>query len=338
MTRGFWSDNASGVHPRVLAALAEANEGHAAAYGADRWTAALRERITDHFGPDATVHPVFNGTGANVLAAQAMLRPWEALVAPATSHMLTDESTAPQRIGGTRILPVPHTAGKADAAAVVAALQAPRRSVHQPEPAALSLTQATEYGTVYSAAELDEFATLAARHGARLHLDGARLANAAVRLGTGLVGAAGGAALISFGGTKNGALGAEAVIATDTAFAEPLERLRKASAQLASKQRFLSAQLLALLEDDLWRRNAAHANAAATRLAEGLAELGLQPRYPVEANAVFIPVPEGRAAEIAAVLPVVPWDASTLRAVASFDTTEDDIDALLTGLAPLVES
>lgn len=332
MTRGFHSDNASGVHPRVLAALAEANEGHAPAYGADRWTAELGERVRDLFGPEAAVLPVFNGTGANVLAAQALLEPWEALVATSESHMVNDESTAPQRVGGTRIITVPHDHGKALPDALETVFTGYDGTVHRPRPAAVSLAQATELGTVYDDRDLDALRSLADRHGARLHLDGARLANAAVRLGTGLAGAARGADVISFGGTKNGLLGAEAVIALGGGLAERATWLRKASTQLASKMRFLSAQLLALLEGELWRENAERANAAADLLAERLRGLGVEPVHPVQANAVFIPVPVSAVSRIVAEAPVYAWEAGVLRAVASFDTTEEDVDGFVTAL------
>lgn len=336
VARGFLSDNASGVHPRVLAALTAANEGHVPSYGADPLTAALEERARDVFGPDATIFPVFNGTGANVIAVQALLQRWDAVVATVDSHMVNDESTAPQLVGGTRIVTVPSDAGKATPELLAPAFDAYDGTVHHARPAAISLAQSTELGTTYT---LDELATLtgyARERGARVHLDGARLSNAAARLGTGLRELTSGVDVLSFGGTKNGLLLGDAVVVLDPALAEPVARLRKASTQLASKLRFVSAQLLALLEDDLWRENAGRANAAADLLAERLAALGITPRYPVGANAVFIPVPPGVLARVVAEAPVLAWDAETVRAVASFDTTEDDVDALVAALAPLL--
>lgn len=332
MTRGFHSDNASGIHTRVLEAIAQANTGHAPAYGSDRWTAELQERVVEHFGEQTEVFPVFNGTGANVLAAQAMLEPWEALIAGGESHMLNDESTAPQRVGGTRMLSIDHVDAKVTPAGMAAVYDGYDGTVHRPKPAALTIAQATEMGTVYSPDELAALRAEADRRGARLHIDGARLANAAVSLGGSLAEASAGADCLSFGGTKNGLLGAEALITFDPQLAERARWLRKASTQLASKMRFLSAQLLALFEDELWRENAERANAAATYLAERLADLGLTPAHPVQANAVFIPVPAEKVPAIAAELPVHPWTATVVRAVASFDTEAEDVDALVRGL------
>ncbi|MFD1716964.1 threonine aldolase family protein [Georgenia deserti] len=337
MTRGFLSDNASGVHPRVLAALSAANEGHTSAYGDDPWTAELGERVRDLFGDDAAVFPVFNGTGANVVALQSLIRRWEAVVTTTVSHVANDESTAPEMVGGMRLTTVPHTQGKLTPGALAGPFDADDGTVHHARPAAVSLAQVTETGTVYRPEELAAVIAAARGRGARVHLDGARLANAAVALGTDLAGSAGGADVVSFGGTKNGLLLGEAVITRGPDLAEPVDRLRKASTQLASKMRFLSAQLLALLSDDLWRENAARANDAARVLAERLAALGVTPRYPVEANLVFIPVRPERRAEVVAAAPVLPWDTSTVRAVASFDTTEEDVDALVTALVPYLE-
>ncbi|GAA3514615.1 threonine aldolase family protein [Georgenia daeguensis] len=336
VTRGFLSDNASGVHPKVLAALTAANEGHVPSYGADPFTAALQERARDIFGPDATIFPVFNGTGANVVAVQAMLQRWDAVVATVDSHMVNDESTAPQLVGGTRIVTVRSDAGKATPELLAPAFDAYDGTVHHARPAAITVAQSTELGTTYTLDELAALTGFARERGARVHLDGARVANAAARLGTGLRELTSGVDVLSFGGTKNGLLLGDAVVVLDPALAEAVDRLRKASTQLASKLRFVSAQLLALLEDDLWRVNAARANAAADLLAERLAALGVAPRYPVEANAVFIPVPPGVRARVVAEAPVLAWDAGTVRAVASFDTTEEDVDALVATLAPLL--
>ncbi len=334
-TRGFTSDNASGAHPAVLAALAAAAEGHAPSYGGDRITAALGERVRELFGQTASIYPVFNGTGANITAVTALLNRWDAVVAAEHAHLVTDESTAPQLIGGMAVRTLPAPEGRIAAADLRDLLAGGRDNVHRARPGALSLTQSTELGTVYSPAQLAELSGLAREGGLGVHVDGARLANAAAHLGSSLAELTTGVDVVSFGATKNGALFGDAVIVLEPALAEPVERLRKASTQLASKMRFVSAQLLALLTDDLWRATAQHANDAATHLATRLEEeLGVQPRYPVQANAVFIPVPPAVVATAVAELPVLAWDtsAATLRAVCSFDTTEEDIDALVTGL------
>ncbi|MFH5822347.1 threonine aldolase family protein [Georgenia sp. AZ-5] len=331
--RGFTSDNASGVHPAVLAALAAANDGHVPSYGADPYTAALEERARDVFGPDATIFPVFNGTGANVVAVQALLQRWDAVVATVDSHMVNDESTAPQLVGGARLLTVPSEAGKATQELLAPAFDSYDGSVHHARPSAVTLAQSTELGTTYTVAELEALTAFARSRGARVHVDGARLANAAARLGVPLraVTTDVGVDVLSFGGTKNGLLLGDAVVVLDPALAEPVARLRKASTQLASKMRFVSAQLLALLEDDLWRRNALRANAVADLLAARLRERGIEPVYPVEANAVFIPVPPEALPAVVAEAPVLAWDAraGVVRAVASFDTTEEDVEALV---------
>lgn len=332
--RGFWSDNASGVHPALLEAIGQASAGHAPSYGADRWTAALDEAAPEYFGAGARIFPVFNGTGANVIAVQALLRRWERAVASGVSHMVHDESSAPQLVGGIPIATVPDAAGKLDPAALAPALASYDGSVHQARPGAVSVAQATELGTVYSRAELAAVVDVAHAHGARVHLDGARLANAAVGLGCGLVDLTGGLGVdvVSFGGTKNGMLVGDAVVVYDEALADAVDHLRKASTQLASKLRFVSAQLLTLLTTGLWERNARAANGVAALLAARLeSELGVLPVHPVDANAVFFALPPAAAARLVAAAPVLAWDpaAGVVRAVASFDSTQEDVAALV---------
>ncbi|MHB1065438.1 MAG: threonine aldolase family protein [Georgenia sp.] len=334
-SRGFLSDNASGVHPAVLAAIVDANEGHAPSYGADPLTAALEERVRDLFGPGAGIYPVFNGTGANVIALQALLQRWEAAVTTAESHMVTDESTAPQLVGGIPFRIAGSVTGRTTPELLARVFDTDDGSVHHARPAAITVAQSTELGTTYPAADLAAIGAFARSRGARLHIDGARLANAAARLGTTLAALTtdAGADVVSFGGTKNGLLLGDAVLVLDPTLAEPVERLRKATGQLASKMRFVSAQLLALLDGDLWHRNAARANAAADLLVERLRRIDLEPVYPVEANAVFIPVPAAALHRVVAAAPVLAWDATTVRAVASFDTTADDVEGLVAALA-----
>ncbi|WP_324653295.1 threonine aldolase family protein [Georgenia sp. H159] len=338
-TRGFTSDNASGAHPAVLAALGAAAEGHAASFGADRLTAALDERAREVFGPSATILPVFNGTGANVIGVTALLQRWDAVVVSEHAHLANDESTAPQLIGGMAVRTLPAPAGKLGVADLTELLAADDGSVHHARPAAVSLTQSTELGTVYTPEELTALVRVARARGVRVHVDGARLANAAARLGTSLAALTSdlGVDVVSLGATKNGALFGDAVVVLDPALVEPVARLRKATTQLASKMRFVSAQLLALLTDDLWRTTAGHANAAADHLAGLLrSELGVEPAYPVEANAVFVPVPQHSLGAVTEQLPVLPWERDVVRAVCSFDTTEEDVTTLVTGLARLL--
>ena len=331
--RGFTSDNASGVHPAVLAAIAAAGDGHEPSYGADRTTAALAETVAEIFGPGARIFPVFNGTGANVVALQAMLQRWDAAVATEVSHIVTDESTAPQVVGGTRIVTVAHVGGKVTPATLAPAFDAYDGTVHHARPAALSVAQSTELGTVYGGDELAAVTGLARARDARVHVDGARLANAAARRDVGLAEACAGADVVSLGATKNGAMFGDAVLVLDPALAEPVDRLRKASTQLASKMRFVSAQLLALLTDDLWLTNARHANAVADHLAARLGDVGVPLRHPVEANAVFFVVDPPVLPALLAEAPVLAWDAGTARAVASYDSTEEDVEALVAAVA-----
>ena len=339
--RGFTSDNASGAHPRVLAALLAAGDGHALSYGADDVTSALDERVREVFGSDAAILPVFNGTGANVVALTALLQRWDAVVASEHAHLATDESTAPHLVGGFGVRTLPARAGKLAAADLTALLAREDGSVHRARPAAVTLTQSTELGTVYTPAELADITGAARAHGVPVHVDGARLANAAARLDSSLAAltTAPGASVGSLGAPKNGALFGDAVVVLDPALVEPVARLRKSTTQLASKMRFVSAQILALLTDDLWRSAAQQANDAADHLAARLrAELGIEPVHPVEANAVFLPVPAGRVTAVTQELPVLAWDrpAGVLRAVCSFDTTEEDIAALVSGLGRLL--
>ncbi|HLV04042.1 MAG TPA: aminotransferase class V-fold PLP-dependent enzyme [Actinomycetaceae bacterium] len=337
--RSFTSDNASGAHPRVLTALAAAAEGHAPSYGADAVTRELEERARAVFGPSAAIFPVLNGTGANVVSLAASLQRWDAVVATEHAHLATDESTAPHLVAGVAVRTLPAPTGTMTAGDLAALLADDDGSVHHARPAALSLTQSTELGTVYRPAELAALTEAAHGHGMVVHVDGARLANAAARLDTSLAEQTRGVDVLSFGATKNGGLFGDAVVVLDPDLAEPVARLRKAATQLASKMRFVSAQLLALLTDDLWRRTAQHANDAADHLAQRLRyDLGIEPVYPVEANAVFLPVPPDLLGAVTAELPVLPWDrrAGVLRAVCSFDTTEEDVAGLVTGLGRIL--
>ena len=338
MTRGFLSDNSSGAHPAVLAALAAANEGHAPSYGADPLTAALEERVRDLFGPHAQVFPVFNGTGANVVALKALLRPWEAAVATAESHMVTDESTAPQLVGGMRLVTVPAVAGKATPALLAPAFDADDGTVHHARPAAVTVAQSTELGTTYTSAELAELTAFARARGARVHVDGARLANAAARLGTSLraLTTDAGVDVVSFGATKNGALLGDAVIVLAPDLAEPVARLRKADhpAGLQDALRLGPAARPAHRRPVAAQRQPTPTPPPTCSSAR-LRELGVDPVYPVEANAVFVPVPPAALPAVVAEAPVLTWDAraGVVRAVASFDTTEEDVDALVAVLA-----
>ncbi len=250
--RGFASDNYAGVHPEALAAVAAANAGHAVSYGGDPYTARLQEVVREHFGPRAEVLPVLNGTGANVVALTSVLPRWGAVVTAATAHVNTDEAGAPERVAGLKLLTVPSPDGKLTPELVDREAWG-WGNEHRAQPLAVSLTQSTELGTLYAPAELRALADHAHQRGMAVHLDGARLWNAAAALGVTLreLTTDVGVDVVSLGGTKNGLLGVEAVVVLDPERATGLPHLRKLTMQLASKMRFASAQLLALFDDGL---------------------------------------------------------------------------------------
>ncbi|MCD9199388.1 threonine aldolase family protein [Aeromicrobium wangtongii] len=334
--RSFASDNYAGAHPEVLAAMAAANGGHQASYGHDAYTQRLVQVLRGHFGEQAEVFPVFNGTGANVVALTGMLPRWGAVVTTSTAHVHTDENGAPERIGGLKLLTVDTPDGKLTPELIDRQAWG-WGNEHRAQPLAVSITQTTELGTRYTAREIRAIADHVHAHGMTLHMDGARIANAAAGLGLPLreLTTAAGVDILSLGGTKNGALNAEAVVVLDPSVAEGLTYLRKLTMQLASKMRFVSAQLLALYEDDLYLRSATHANAMAVRLRTSLEELvsrgeitGLRFSQPTEANAVFAVLAPEAADAIRERFAFYDWNSATgeVRWMTAFDTTEADVD------------
>jgi threonine aldolase len=279
---------------------------------------------------------VFNGTGANVVGLQSMTSRWGAVICAASAHVNADENAAPERLAGLKLLPVPTADGKLTPELIDREAWG-AEDFHRAQPQVVSLTQSSELGTVYSLDELRVVADHAQTSGLRLHLDGSRLSNAAAALGCSLADATAGVDVLSFGGTKNGLLYGECVISFDPADADALVRLRKMDAQLSSKMRFVSAQLIALLTDELWRRNAGHANAMAARLRERIERAVTGGRLaatfprPTEANEVFVRADTAVTDLLRAEFPFETWDRSVgeVRFVTSFDTTEDDVDALL---------
>ena len=345
--RGFASDNFAGAHPDVLAAIAAANDGHVPAYGDDPHTAAAEQRLRDHFGDDTRPFLVFNGSAANVLALIAAGRPADAVVCAETAHMNVDEAGAPERIAGVKLYTVAATGGKLTPELVAARLRSIRiGDQHAAQPRVVSISNATELGTVYTPAETRALADLAHERGMLLHVDGARLANAAACLDLPLRALATDAAVdvLSFGGTKNGLVLGEAVVFCDAVLADDFEYLRKQTLQLASKMRFVAAQIDALLRDDLWRRNAAHANAMAGRLAHAVKEIpGVRITELVESNAVFAILPAAARERLAAAwpgeLPFHVWNAETgeVRWMTAWDTTEQDVDEFAAAIADAVD-
>lgn len=275
VARGFASDNSATVHPAVLEAIARVNTGHTYGYGHDPYTQRVEAMVAEAFGvPAARSFFVFNGTGANVLSVRALCRPWEAVICSEFAHLHTDEVGAPEAIAGTKLLPVPAPDGKFDPASIRQLAARPAEE-HFVTPRVVSITQSTELGTLYSFDELRAIADTAHEFGLFVHVDGARLANAAAALGVGLgdVTAEVGADVVSFGATKNGAMVGEAVVLFDPRLAEGMLPLRKQTLQLASKMRFIAAQFDALLTGELWRANAVHANAMAARLADAVGSI-----------------------------------------------------------------
>lgn len=339
--RGFASDNYAGVHPEVLAALAEVNGGHQIAYGEDEYTARLTEVIKAEFGEQAEVFPVFNGTGANVLSLTALMPRWGAVIASGTAHIHTDEGGAPERVSGLKLFTVPTPDGKLTPELVDTEAFG-WGDEHRAQPLAVSITNTTEVGTVYTPDEVRALADHAHAHGVALHLDGARVWNAAAALGTSLRAftADAGVDILSLGGTKNGLMGAEAIVVLDPARVDGLIYLRKMNMQLASKMRFISAQLLTLFDEGLGIRSAMHANAMAARLRAGLEGMLADGSVPAgslgfsqqtQANAVFALLANDAADRIRERVRFYDWDRARgeVRWMCAFDTTEADIDGFL---------
>jgi threonine aldolase len=334
--RGFASDNYAGVHPEVLAAITEANGGHQVAYGEDVYTARLQDVVREHFGAQAEAFPVFNGTGANVTALTSVLPRWGAVVTTTTAHIHTDENAAPERVSGLKLLTVPTPDGKLSPALIDEEAWG-WGDEHRAQPLAVSITQTTELGTLYSIDEIKAITAHAHERGMAVHMDGARVSNAAAALGVGFreFTTDAGVDILSFGGTKNGLLYGEAVVLLNPEVSEGLVFLRKLTMQLASKMRFVSAQLIAILSDDLWLRSASHANAMAARLRGALEGIdGLEFTQQTQANAVFAVLPPGVADRLREKFRFYDWNPATreVRWMTAFDTTEADIDAFVAAI------
>lgn len=333
--RSFASDNNAGVHPAILKALADVNQGHAVGYGDDPYTQATLDKFREQFGDDAQVFIVFNGTAANCLCLKALTDSYDAVVCSEGAHIYVDECGAPEKFTGCKLLTVPAPEGKLTVEAVKRVCHG-IGDQHHVQPRVISITQATEVGTVYKPAEVEALARFAHDHEMFLHVDGARIANAAVSLGLSLRQATRdlGVDALSFGGTKNGAMGAEAVIFfnQDLSFQRDPGRdfrfLRKQGMQLASKMRFVSAQLDALLTEDLWHKNANQSNAMARLLETKLRKIsGIKIMHNVEANGIFAQIPKAAIARIQERYFFYVWneETSVVRWMCSFDTTNEDV-------------
>jgi len=338
--RGFASDNNAGVHPLIMRALRSVNSGHVIAYGDDPWTAAAVARLREHFG--AEVHPffVYNGTAANVLGLSAVTRSFHSVICAASAHIQVDECGAPEKFAGCKLLPVPAPDGKLTIEAIRPHLHG-FDFEHHSQPRVVSITQATELGTVYTPHEIRRLADFVHGYGMLLHMDGARLANAAVAQNTDLrtLTFDAGADIVSFGGTKNGLMFGEALLFAAHIDITQFKYLRKQGMQLASKMRFIAAQFEALLANDLWRRNATHANRMALYLAQRIRALpGVRITRPVEANAVFVILPPAIIPPLQAEYFFYLWDETQFEArlMTAFDTTKADIDHFIATLNHLL--
>jgi threonine aldolase len=328
VNRGFASDNAATIHPEVLEAIAAANSGHAFGYGHDELTRRVEGLIAAQFGADARAYLVYNGTGANVLAMRAACQPWQAAICAASAHLNVDECGAVEAIAGVKLLTVDGVEGKLTPELVSRRITR-MGDEHAVQPRVVSISQCTELGTVYTVSEVEEIAAVAHGHGLVVHMDGARLSNAAAALGVTFQELTAGVDIVSFGGTKNGLLGAEAVVILAPELAGGFEYLRKQSLQLASKMRFLAAQFEALLAGELWLRSARHANAMAAQLASAVSGLpGLVVTRPVQTNAVFATLPHGAIEALQEQFDFYVWDEARdeVRWMCAWDTTAEDVE------------
>lgn len=327
--KSFGSDNHAAAHPAVLSFLGRASAGDATAYGADPWTERASARLQSMFGARGGVYFVFTGTAANILGISLLVRPYEAVICAETAHLNVDECGATERVLGSKLLTVPTKDGKLTPDTIAPWL-AGRNDEHRAQPAAVAITQATELGTCYTLAELRALGEFCRAQGLLVYMDGARLANAAAHLQCPPGDLAEHVDVLSFGGTKNGAVGAEAIIVMNPSLSASVLYQRKQQMQLASKMRYLSAQFLGLLEDDLWLRSARRANAMARRLADGVRGVpGVELRQEVESNAVFAAVDPALVEGLQREWNFHVWDEHdhVVRWMTAYDTTEEDVDA-----------
>ncbi len=336
MKRGFGSDNHSGVSPEIIEAIAKANVDHALAYGDDEYCARAIELLRNEFGTQASVYFVFNGTGANVLSIDAMCRSHHAVVCADTAHIHVDECGAPQRIVGCKLLTIATPNGKLTPELVKTQLHG-FGFEHHSQPRAISIAQSTELGTLYTLDEIRALATLAHQYNMYLHMDGARLANAAVAMGCTFkeMTTDCGVDILSFGGTKNGMLMGESCIVLNPTLDVDLKYRRKQMGQLCSKMRFMAVQYIAYLENGVWRRNAEHSNAMAQYLLSQVKDIpGVEVVYPTQVNSVFVRLPRKVWTALQQDYFFYDWDETKdeVRWMCSFDTTREDIDDFVTCL------
>lgn len=331
--RSFASDNNSGVHPAVMEALLHANTGHAIGYGNDPWTEATDRLFKETFGETCESYYVFNGTGSNIIALQLMTRPYHAILCAETAHVFVDECGGPVKSTGCQLMPIKTPDGKLTPEGIRHRLHG-FNDQHHSQPGVIYLSQCTELGTVYTVEELLAITELAHSCGMYVHMDGARLANAAAYLGVSLKALTTdcGIDVLSFGGTKNGLMMGESVVIINPALIKEAKYIRKQSAQLASKMRYLACQFSVYLRHDFWLNNARHANTMAQKLYHGLKSIpGVTFTQKVETNALFLVMPKALIEALQTKWFFYFWneDLGEIRLVTSFDTTDEDVEALL---------
>ena len=329
--RGFASDNNAGVHPSILAALPKVNDGHVIAYGDDPYTEKASAQLREIFGQETEVYFVFIGTAANVLGLSTVTQSYHAVICPETAHINVDECGAPEKFSGCKLLSCNTPDGKLTVDMIASHMHGIGFE-HHVQARVVSITQATELGTVYTLDEIREIARYTHEHGMLLHMDGARISNAAVSLDCGFYEMTGGAGVdvLSFGGTKNGMMYGEAIIFFNPTLCEDFKYRRKQGMQLASKMRFIAAQFSAFLENDLWKENASHANRMARKLYAAVKDIsGVEVTRQVESNAVFARIPSHIVPALQDEFFFYVWDeeVSEVRWMCSFDTTEEDIES-----------
>lgn len=325
----FISDNAAGIHPEVMAMLERANHGHAVAYGHDPFTKQALQLFKQHFGAQSEAFFVLTGTAANIIALQSVMSSFEAVICADCAHLHRDECGAPEKFLGSKVLAAKTHHGKLSVETVAPLLRG-TDIVHRVQPKVLSITQCTEWGTLYTPEEIKTLADFCREHGLLLHMDGARLGNAAARLNLSLKEITGdvGIDLLSFGGTKNGLLAAEAIVFFNAKLARNAGFYRKQGMHLASKMRFIAAQFLALLSNELWKKNARHANSMAALLEKQLRNIPqVEIAVPVETNGVFARIPPAWVSPLQQHYAFAIWDppSTVVRWMTSFATTAEDV-------------
>lgn len=329
MSRTFASDNYAGVHPEIMDAIIKANHGHESSYGADRYTRSAIEKFKALFGEDVEVFFVYNGTGANVLGLSALTRSYQSIICSALAHIQVDESTAPETFIGSKLITIPTRNGKLSATEIDAAVQRVDDQ-HHPQAKVISISQSTEYGTVYSREEIQSIAAVARKHNLYVHMDGSRICNASASLNQPFRSFTkdAGVDVLSFGGTKNGMMFGEAIIFLKPGLADGFKFIRKQGMQLHSKMRFIAAQFDALLSNDLWKRNSTHANAMAKLLEEEIIRCEkAQITQSVDANGVFVNLPADVIPKLQEESFFYVWNETTneVRLMCAFDTSETEI-------------